>query len=41
MKDGSYFGKVGIMTGPDYARVLMGRMSKLGFDHIVVPFNSY
>jgi len=39
--DGSYVGKVGVMTGPDYARVLMGRMSRLGFDHIVVPFNSY
>lgn len=39
--DGSYIGKVGVMTGPDYARVLMARMSKLGFDHIVVPFNSY
>jgi hypothetical protein len=39
--DGSYVGKVGVMTGPDYARVLMARMSRLGFDHIVVPFNSY
>ena len=40
-EDGSYKGQVGVMTGPDYARVLMARMSQLGFDHIVVPFNSY
>ena len=39
-KDGSYKGKIGVMTGPDYARVLMKRMSQLEFDHIVVPFNS-
>lgn len=39
-QDGSYKGSVGIMTGPDYARVLMKRMSQLEFDHIVIPFNS-
>lgn len=39
--DHSYEGCVGMLTGPDYARVLMGRMAQLKFDHIVTPFSSY
>lgn len=36
----SYNGFVGILTGPDYARVLVPRMAQLRFDHIIVPFPS-
>ena len=36
-----YEGSIGVITGPDYARVLMGRMNQLKFDHIVMPFSSY
>jgi len=39
--NGSYEGCTGLITGPDYARVLMGRMNQLKFDHIVLPFTSY
>ena len=34
-------GKVGVLTGPDYARVLFKRMGDLKFDHIISPFSSY
>ena len=36
----SYSGFVGILTGPDYSRVLVPRMAQLGFDHILVPFSA-
>ncbi|NQV47464.1 MAG: methyltransferase domain-containing protein [Rhodospirillaceae bacterium] len=36
----SYKGAVGILTGPDYARVLVSRMGEMEFDHIIVPFTS-
>jgi cyclopropane-fatty-acyl-phospholipid synthase len=39
--DSYYYGDVGVLTGPDYARVLFSRMGALGFDHIVSPFSSY
>jgi hypothetical protein len=39
--DQSYEGCIGMLTGPDYARVLMARMAQLKFDHIVTPFSSY
>ena len=39
--DNSYEGKIGVLTGPDYARVLFNRMGTLGFDHVVSPFTSY
>jgi len=34
-------GKIGVLTGPDYARVLFKRMGDLRFDHIISPFSSY
>ena len=36
----SYSGSVGILTGPDYSRVLVPRMAQLKFDHILVPFSA-
>ncbi len=35
-----YEGAVGVLTGPDYSRVLVPRMAQLRFDHIVVPFSA-
>lgn len=35
-----YSGAVGVLTGPDYSRVLVSRMSDLKFDHIVIPFSA-
>ena len=40
-EDGSYKNCIGILVGPDYARVLVPRMSQLGFDHIITPYNSH
>lgn len=34
----SYEGAVGLLTGPDHARALVGRMDQLRFDHVIVPF---
>ncbi len=39
--DDEFEGKVGVLTGPDYGRVLFKRMGDLSFDHIVSPFSSY
>jgi|TARA_B100000315_G_scaffold253034_1_gene291049 hypothetical protein len=38
--DETYCGSVGVLTGPDYARVLVPRMAQLQFDHIIIPFSS-
>jgi len=35
-----YSGSVGVLTGPDYSRVLVPRMAALKFDHIVIPFSA-
>lgn len=37
----NYQGEIGVLTGPDYARVLFSRMGALEFDHIISPFSSY
>jgi len=34
-------GEITLLTGPDYARVLLQRMGELEFDHIISPFLSY
>ena len=36
----SYKGAVGVLSASDYGRVLVGRMTQLGFDHIILPFTS-
>jgi 2-polyprenyl-3-methyl-5-hydroxy-6-metoxy-1,4-benzoquinol methylase len=35
----SYQGAVGFLSATDYGRVLVGRMSQLKFDHIILPFS--
>jgi len=35
-----YGGAVGVLSASDYGRVLVGRMTQLGFDHILLPFTS-
>ncbi len=38
--ENNYEGFVGVLTGPDYSRVLVPRMAQLKFDHIVIPFSA-